>query len=615
MSRTTKLAALPGGELLFAMARSNGVSAIRLDQNGLPVWHRLYAPTSETGLNPPITNYDLKVYPDGSMAFFGRSLEATPWLMRVDASGAIVWSRQYHGLSTMLREMTVTNAGNFVLIGHTRICSIAADGSFLWSWGYPGCFFESAGELTNGDLLINDYSNLVHTNPSGVFIEAWEKADPFSWIDLISTRGDSIHLEVNEDPNAGGDPRLLLVPSVTDLACLGSPITITPFAAETPTSITDSGFVYVDAIKTWTMSLGPAVEYNQLDLQVAMVSGPARPGFEMEYYAGYMNEGGLSSGPITMTMTYDPMLTFIAAAPMPSSVTSSTITWEMNAAEGFNYSNWWAFQARFQVPVGAPLGDPLSASLVLSQDSAEVTLANNVASVTRTISASYDPNDKLVWPRDFYHIEHDSILDYTIQFQNTGTDTAFTVVLRDTLPLDLDVTTFRMGTSSHPCTYTLTGNGILTFTFENILLPDSNTNEPLSHGLVHFRIKPILPLALGQEITNVADIYFDFNPPVRTPNATVLVTDETGVRPVTKPAQLVVYPVPAKNTLTALLPEGFKPTQAFAVGVDGRRIPMALPAMQAGPIPFATQHLAAGAYVLTLVDREGKRMSARFTKE
>ncbi|MBK6882734.1 MAG: DUF11 domain-containing protein [Flavobacteriales bacterium] len=34
-------------------------------------------------------------------------------------------------------------------------------------------------------------------------------------------------------------------------------------------------------------------------------------------------------------------------------------------------------------------------------------------------------------------------MDYTIRFQNTGTDTAFLVVVTDTLPATLDHRTFR----------------------------------------------------------------------------------------------------------------------------------------------------------------------------
>jgi hypothetical protein len=207
-------------------------------------------------------------------------------------------------------------------------------------------------------------------------------------------------------------------------------------------------------------------------------------------------------------------------------------------------------------------------------------------------------------------------LHYTIRFQNTGTYLAENVVIRDTLPLALDILTLRMGPASHPYTYTASGNGILEFTFSGINLPDSASNEPGSHGLVSFSIEPMLPLTLGEEITNVADIYFDFNPPIHTPEATVTVTSPTGLPSAHKaPAKLFVYPVPTKNTLNAVLPEGFKPAQAWAVGVDGRRMPLVPAPMQANTMPFAMQHLAPGAYVLTLVDRDGKRMSARFTKE
>ena len=48
------------------------------------------------------------------------------------------------------------------------------------------------------------------------------------------------------------------------------------------------------------------------------------------------------------------------------------------------------------------------------------------------------------------------------------------------------------------------------------MLPDSNVNEPASHGFVSFRIRQQPELALGTRILNKADIYFDFNEPVVT---------------------------------------------------------------------------------------------------
>ena len=75
-------------------------------------------------------------------------------------------------------------------------------------------------------------------------------------------------------------------------------------------------------------------------------------------------------------------------------------------------------------------------------------------------------------------------IEYTIRFQNTGNDTAFTVVLRDTLDKHLDWTTFKPILASHPYETFLYKDGAVEFSFKEILLPDSTTNEPLSHGFV-----------------------------------------------------------------------------------------------------------------------------------
>jgi hypothetical protein len=51
-------------------------------------------------------------------------------------------------------------------------------------------------------------------------------------------------------------------------------------------------------------------------------------------------------------------------------------------------------------------------------------------------------------------------------------------------------------------------------------LPDSFRNEAASHGFVKFKISQKKDVALGTKINNQADIYFDFNSPIRT-NKTV----------------------------------------------------------------------------------------------
>ena len=136
---------------------------------------------------------------------------------------------------------------------------------------------------------------------------------------------------------------------------------------------------------------------------------------------------------------------------------------------------------------------------------------------------SYDPNDKTVYPEGYGNenfIKNNQSLDYKIRFQNTGTDTAFLVVVVDTISEYLDLSTLQRTAASHPYTMSINERA-LTFRFENILLPDSTTNEVASHGFVNFKIDMMPDLADDILIENNADIYFDFNEPIRTNTETL----------------------------------------------------------------------------------------------
>jgi uncharacterized repeat protein (TIGR01451 family) len=137
-----------------------------------------------------------------------------------------------------------------------------------------------------------------------------------------------------------------------------------------------------------------------------------------------------------------------------------------------------------------------------------------------TVLCAFDPNDKAATPAGVY-AQHYTLmsdtLDYLIRFQNTGNDTAFTVIVRDTIDADLDLNSFTLKGASHTMNTELNvATRVLKFTFNNILLPDSNVNEPESHGFIRYNIKAKTGLPNNTLVTNDADIYFDFNPPVIT---------------------------------------------------------------------------------------------------
>ena len=58
--------------------------------------------------------------------------------------------------------------------------------------------------------------------------------------------------------------------------------------------------------------------------------------------------------------------------------------------------------------------------------------------------------------------------------------------------------------------------GLVEFNFNNILLPDSTTNEPGSHGYILYAIQPVADLPDNTLITNTAHIFFDQNPAIVT---------------------------------------------------------------------------------------------------
>ncbi|MEM9849251.1 MAG: hypothetical protein AAF847_15305, partial [Bacteroidota bacterium] len=82
--------------------------------------------------------------------------------------------------------------------------------------------------------------------------------------------------------------------------------------------------------------------------------------------------------------------------------------------------------------------------------------------------------------REENFIETGRDLVYHIQFQNLGTDELRHVVIRDTLPAELDIATVQIEASSHEYDFEIYENRILRFTFDKLSLPSINENEAAS---------------------------------------------------------------------------------------------------------------------------------------
>jgi len=179
------------------------------------------------------------------------------------------------------------------------------------------------------------------------------------------------------------------------------------------------------------------------------------------------------------------------------------------------------------------------------------------------IIGSFDPNDKAAHIEGYgpkHYIDQNVNLKYKVRFQNTGTDTAFTVVIRDTLSAALDVSTLRPVASSHTYNITVSDN-IIIMDFPNILLPDSTTNEPASNGFIEFFIDQLEDVELETEITNRAAIYFDFNEPVITNTVLHTVGKDfldvlSDVENVLDDAKLNLFPNPTSENFLIQISDG-----------------------------------------------------------
>ena len=197
------------------------------------------------------------------------------------------------------------------------------------------------------------------------------------------------------------------------------------------------------------------------------------------------------------------------------------------------------------------------------------------------VTGSYDPNDKTGYPTGVtteHYIMPNQQLQYVIRFQNTGTDTAFTIVVRDTLDMNIDIFSVIPGVASHNYNFQMYGPHVLEWTFYNILLPDSNHNEAGSHGFVTFTVNQNNNLPNNTKIYNSADIYFDYNAPVIT-NQTVhtvndMIQTVLQVKPVNanKFSNILVYPNPAKNELNIVTNKDLIGKEYQLCDIYGRKI-------------------------------------------
>lgn len=219
----------------------------------------------------------------------------------------------------------------------------------------------------------------------------------------------------------------------------------------------------------------------------------------------------------TVELEFDPLYQGFSPIGFDAEVTDNVVL--------INYTDLAAWQSMsFFFTLNGPaveyIGEFVTNNVTALAVEGEEVVAFGTDSTTDEVTCAYDPNDKQAMPEgytDQHFILNETPIDYTIRFQNTGNAPAGLVTLVDTLDIDFDLASFDVVAHSHDMMTVLDPvSRELTFTFENIQLPDSASDPVGSIGFVTYRIIPLPELAPNTTLENTAHIFFDSNPAIVT---------------------------------------------------------------------------------------------------
>jgi uncharacterized repeat protein (TIGR01451 family) len=309
---------------------------------------------------------------------------------------------------------------------------------------------------------------------------------------------------------------------------------------------------------------------NMPDLRVTLTPTTApKAGYVLGYMLSYKNVGTVAQN---ATVTYTPPagINFLSASPVPTLQTANNLQWQLGVLQPGQQGDVFI---QFNIPVGTPIGYPMASQVQITPLTGDITPNDNVSSSQIQVVGPYDPNIKLVDKDTLYNVSSADWLEYTVHFQNVGNDTAYNVVIIDTLSTFLDLASFELLAMSHQGLEVSFEGQIMTFRFNQIMLPDSTTNQVGSNGFVKFRLKHSASFPFLTEIKNFVDIYFDFNDPIRTNTATTIHLDSTIAHSSTLELndELSIFPNPTGAELTIKLAKSLNESmQVILTDLSGR---------------------------------------------
>ena len=517
------------------------------------------------------------------------------WIVKLDSIGSILWQNTIGGSANdSLYAIQQTIDGQFILGGFSN-SNISGDksennlsdilfcdfwvvktdsfGNILWQNTIGGDLYDfiyAVEASSDGGCLVGGRSTSdISSDKSEDNIAHWDY-----WIVKLTEKYNLIEGKIFVDLNSNGIqdsgelpmPRRKLIDQSTSrfafsdqdgnykiLVLDSGNFNVSPQSVNLFSSVPSSqmavftGINQTDSLNDFAFQ--PQGAFEDVCITITPM-GNFRSGFTASYMINYGNYGNTTVAPTVYFYPFN-NVTYQSATLTPNNITLDSVVWNLPALTPFQTGS---IIITVNVNLGLPIGTLINSSAHIEPYLTDDNPSCNNSNWEVYTTGSFDPNDILVSEDTLTttQLSNAPWLDYIIRFQNTGNDTAFTVKILN--PIDtnkLNLASIEFVNASHPVNLNwINYQRNMEFKFENILLVDSNTNEPLSHGFVHYRIQPKTNLIVGDTIPNFAAIYFDFNEPVITNTAKTIIVLPTGLSSAT-PARgkLNVFPNPTENTL------------------------------------------------------------------
>ena len=343
-----------------------------------------------------------------------------------------------------------------------------------------------------------------------------------------------------------------------------------------------------------------AGDFNDLEVVIIPLT-QAVPGFESEYGLFIKNNGTTSlSGEIELTFE-EPFMDYMSSDISPLSIDDGLISWEFTDLQPFNTSR---VNVTFELntPTDTPpleAGEVLNFEAVLVFTGTDETPVDNRSELSQRVVNSFDPNDKTA-------LEGDKILEesvgeymhYLIRFENLGTANATNVVVADTIDTSKYQLSSLIPLSGSHDFVTRINNNVAEFIFEDIDLPFDDANND---GYILFKIRTQETLELGDSFSNSAAIYFDFNAPIITNEATTTVVSTLSTDEFESGLGLTIYPNPASELLNIAGLESLEIQSLEVYNLQGQLILT----QQENTTSIDVSVLRSGMYFIKIISPEG----------